>query len=232
MKRIFDLVLALSGLILFSPLLLVVMFLVWYQDKASPLYIAPRVGRDGHIFNMIKLRSMVKNADQIGSSSTSSNDRRITPIGQFIRTYKLDELMQLWNVVCGDMSLVGPRPQVQSGVDEYTKEELRLLSVQPGITDFSSIVFSDEGEILKNYSDPDTAYNELIRPGKSMLGLFYVDQNNLVIDIMLIFFTLVSIFSRRHALNMLCKFLISLAASDQIIEISRRKISLENFSKF
>jgi lipopolysaccharide/colanic/teichoic acid biosynthesis glycosyltransferase len=226
MKRIFDLVLALSGLILFSPLLLVVMFLVWYQDKASPLYIAPRVGRDGHIFNMIKLRSMVKNADQIGSSSTSSNDRRITPIGQFIRTYKLDELMQLWNVVCGDMSLVGPRPQVQSGVDEYTKEELRLLSVQPGITDFSSIVFSDEGEILKNYTDPDTAYNELIRPGKSMLGLFYVDQNNLVIDLYLIVITIFAIFSKERALSWLTSLLGKMQAKPELIAIASRKFPL------
>ena len=147
------------------------MYLVYRQDKESPFYMAPRVGRNNTIFKMAKLRSMVSNADKSGVDSTSANDSRITPIGHKIRKYKLDELTQLWNVFIGDMSLVGPRPNVQRDVDLYTKDEKNLLNVRPGITDFSSIVFSDEGDILKDKKDPDLSYNQLIRPWKSRLGL-------------------------------------------------------------
>ncbi|VVM17401.1 hypothetical protein BSPWISOXPB_2715 [uncultured Gammaproteobacteria bacterium] len=119
----------------------------WKQDKKSPFYMAPRVGRNNIIFKMVKLRSMVSNADSSGVDSTSANDSRITPIGHKIRKYKLDEITQLWNVLIGDMSLVGPRPNVKNETDLYTSVEEKLLLVKPGITDFSSIVFSDEGDI-------------------------------------------------------------------------------------
>ena len=164
MKRLIDFILALIGLILCSPVLIPVIFLVWIQDWHSPFYIAPRMGKDEVQFKMLKLRSMIINADKSGVDSTASNDKRITGVGRFIRKYKLDELSQLWNVLLGDMSLVGPRPNVKRETDLYTKEEKILLTVRPGITDFSSIVFSDEGEILKNQVDPDIAYNQLIRP--------------------------------------------------------------------
>jgi lipopolysaccharide/colanic/teichoic acid biosynthesis glycosyltransferase len=108
---------------------------------------------------------------------------RITPVGQFIRGYKLDELTQLWNVLKGEMSLVGPRPNVKRETDLYTKVEKDLLTVKPGITDFASIVFSDEGEILSGQSDPDVSYNQLIRPGKSRLGLFYIKVRSIKTDI-------------------------------------------------
>lgn len=120
-KRLLDLLAALFGLTLLSPVLLPVMFLVWWEDRHSPFYVAPRVGQNGRPFRMVKMRSMVINADRIGASSTSNADRRITPAGHFIRKFKIDELTQLWNVLIGDMSLVGPRPQVQSGVDLYTQ---------------------------------------------------------------------------------------------------------------
>jgi lipopolysaccharide/colanic/teichoic acid biosynthesis glycosyltransferase len=149
-KRIFDIVASATGLLVASPILLPVMFLVWKQDRHSPFYVAPRVGRGEKPFKMVKLRSMIINADKSGVDSTGSNDRRITPVGHFIRRYKLDELTQLWNVLKGDMSLVGPRPNVKRETDLYTLEEKKLLSVKPGITDFASIVFSDEGDILKD----------------------------------------------------------------------------------
>jgi lipopolysaccharide/colanic/teichoic acid biosynthesis glycosyltransferase len=158
MKRVFDFILAFIGLILSSPILLPVIFLIWIQDWNSPFYIAPRVGKGEKPFKMLKLRSMIMNADKTGVDSTSSNDKRITGVGKFIRKYKLDELSQLWNVLIGDMSLVGPRPNVKRETDLYTIEEKKLLIVRPGITDFSSIVFSDEGEILKDQIDPDIAY--------------------------------------------------------------------------
>src|SRR5258706_11897139 len=147
-KRLFDVVLSFFGLAAASPVLVPTTIAVWLQDFHSPFYIAPRVGMGGRNFRMVKLRSMVINADRTGVDSTGAADRRITAVGRFIRRYKLDELTQLWNVLLGDMSLVGPRPNVKRETDLYTEVEKGLLAAQPGITDFSSIIFSDEGEIL------------------------------------------------------------------------------------
>ena len=226
MKRIFDFILALIGLIISSPILLPVIFLVWIQDWHSPFYIAPRVGKDEKPFKMLKLRSMIVNADKSGVDSTSSNDKRITGVGKFIRKYKLDELSQLWNVLIGDMSLVGPRPNVKRETDLYTIEEKKLLTVRPGITDFSSIVFSDEGDILKDQSDPDIAYNQLIRPGKSMLGIFYIEKRTFLIDIELIYLTAIAIISKEKALNSLVLILKKLGANELMITIASRKQNL------
>lgn len=200
LKRLFDVVASAAGLIVASPVLLPVIFLVWRQDRHSPFYIAPRVGKNDKPFKMVKLRSMVINADKSGVDSTSANDNRITTVGQFIRRYKLDELTQLWNVFKGDMSLVGPRPNVKRETDLYTPVERKLLEVKPGITDISSIVFSDEGDILKDQADPDIAYNQLIRPGKSMLGLLYIENQSLWLDIKLCFLTVIAVLSREKAL--------------------------------
>ena len=226
MKRIFDFILSFIGLIISSPILLPVIFLVWIQDWHSPFYVAPRVGKNEKPFKMLKLRSMVVNADKSGVDSTSSNDKRITGVGKFIRKYKLDELSQLWNVLIGDMSLVGPRPNVKRETDLYTSEEKHLLTVKPGITDFSSIVFSDEGDILKDHSDPDIAYNQLIRPGKSMLGIFYISHINFFIDIKLIYLTVVAIISKEKALSSIVNILKNLGANNILIEIASRKNKL------
>ena len=226
MKRIFDFILALIGLIISSPILLPVIFLVWIQDWHSPFYIAPRVGKGEKPFKMLKLRSMIVNADKSGVDSTSSNDKRITGVGKFIRKYKLDELSQLWNVLIGDMSLVGPRPNVKRETDLYTIEEKKLLTVRPGITDFSSIVFSDEGDILKDQNDPDIAYNQLIRPGKSMLGIFYIEKRTFIIDIKLICLTVIAIISKEKALNSLVVILKKLNATELLINIASRKDKL------
>jgi lipopolysaccharide/colanic/teichoic acid biosynthesis glycosyltransferase len=129
LKRLFDVTASAFGLVLASPVLLPVMFLVWRQDWYSPFYVATRVGLNNQPFKMIKLRSMVINADKSGVDSTSTNDNRITAVGQFIRRYKLDELTQLWNVIKGDMSLVGPRPNVKRETDLYTPVERKLLDV-------------------------------------------------------------------------------------------------------
>ena len=226
MKRLFDIVTSLVGLVAASPLLVPVIFLVWIQDWHSPFYVAPRVGRGGKTFKMVKLRSMIVNADRSGVDSTSAADRRITPVGHFIRRYKLDELTQLWNVLKGDMSLVGPRPNVKRETDLYTDLERRLLDVQPGITDFSSIVFSDEGDILKDHPDPDIAYNQLIRPGKGLLGLFYIDNRSLLVDLRLVWLTAVAIVSRPRALAGVVDFLSQLGAPPELIAIASRKSEL------
>jgi len=188
----------------------------------SPFYVAERVGKNFKPFKMVKLRSMIQNADTSGVDSTSVNDMRITPIGQFIRRYKLDELTQLWNVFLGDMSLVGPRPNVKRETDLYTLEERRLLSYKPGITDFASIVFSDEGEILSDQKDPDLAYNQLIRPGKSRLGLFYLEVASLRTDIALLFLTVVAVLSRQKALAMNAGYLRLIKAPESLVKIAVR----------
>ena len=139
MKRLFDIIFSFLGLLIISPVMLTFMYVIWRQDHHSPFYIAPRVGKNGKLFNMVKLRSMIVGADKTGVASTSSEDQRITGVGRTIRRYKLDELSQLWNVLLGQMSFVGPRPQVQKDVNLYTNEERSLLNVKPGITDFSSI---------------------------------------------------------------------------------------------
>jgi len=227
MKRAFDIAASLIGLILVAPVILPVMFLVWRQDGCSPFYVAPRVGVGGTAFKMVKLRSMVKNADRAGVDSTGANDQRITPIGHFIRRFKLDEITQLWNVLKGDMSLVGPRPNVKRETDLYTNVERHLLDARPGITDFSSIVFSDEGEILKDQADPDIAYNQLIRPGKSILGLFYVAHRSLWVDIHLCWLTVfAALGSRRQALDGVAQLLAGLGAPDELVSLARRTAAL------
>ena len=223
LKRLFDIIVSIFVLVLASPILLIACFLVWWQDKHSPFYVAPRVAKDGGTFRMIKLRSMVKNADHSGVDSTGANDMRITVVGQFIRRYKLDELTQLWNVLKGDMSLVGPRPNVKRETDLYTIVERGLLNVRPGITDFASIVFADEGEILAPYADPDLAYNQLIRPWKSRLGLFYTENQSLWVDIRLCAMTGLCIVNRGAVLLQLSSWLEQLGADDELVRISSRQ---------
>ena len=228
-KRSFDIVISFFGLLIVTPFLLPVMFLVYKEDKKSPFYITLRSGRNGILFKMIKLRSMVSGADKSGVASTSSNDTRITPIGHKIRRYKLDELIQLWNVLIGDMSLVGPRPNVKTETDLYTNVEKELFSVRPGITDFSSIVFSDEGDILKGKDNPDLVYNQLIRPWKSRLGLIYIKNQSFLLDIKMIIYTLVEIFSKQRSLNWVVSQLKLMNADANVVNISKREEELYPF---
>ena len=222
-KRMLDFVVALTALVIASPLLLLVMLLVWAHDYHSPFYIAPRVGRNGRLFRMVKLRSMRIGADRSGVDSTSAGDSRITAIGHFIRRYKLDEVMQLWNVLMGQMSLVGPRPNVERETRLYTREEQKLLSVKPGITDYASIVFADEGEILKHEADADLAYNQLIRPWKSRLGLFYIEQSSLLLDIRLVILTAIAMASRSRALAAVAQDLQRRSAAPDLIRAALRQ---------
>lgn len=230
MIRVFDFLVAFFGLLLLSPILLVFMFLVWLQDRNSPFYLAPRVAKGGGTFTMVKLRSMVKNADKIGADSTKADDMRITKVGHLIRKFKLDELTQLWNVLIGDMSLVGPRPQVQRDVDLYTEEERRMLTVLPGITDFASIVFSDEGEVLRGKDDPDLAYNQLIRPWKSRLALFYIDHRSVGLNLKLVWLTVMTIVAgRSKTLGKVQETLKSLGATEEMVEVAGRGKELVPF---
>lgn len=176
--RMVDVVLAATMLTLLAPVLLATALLAVFQEGRPILYQAPRVGRHGQIFQMKKFRTMTVGADR-GASSTATTDVRITPLGARLRRHKLDELPQLLNVLKGEMSLVGPRPQIQWAVDAYDDRQRRLLTVRPGITDLASIWFSDEGDRLAGEADADAAYLRLIAPGKTALGLAYVDGRSL-----------------------------------------------------
>lgn len=226
MKTIFDFLLALLGFIILSPIFIVFCFLIWRQDRHSPFYKGLRVAAGGREFKMIKFRSMIMHANKSGVDSTSSNDQRITRLGHVIRRYKIDEIPQLLNILKGDMSFVGPRPNVKRETDLYTKVEKKLIDAKPGITDFASIVFADEGEILKDQDDPDIAYNQLIRPWKSRLGIFYIEHSSLLLDIKLIIWTAIAIFSRAHALKLVNEELKKLGAPVDLQEIALRRTTL------
>lgn len=199
-KRLFDLAVSLVVLTVTSPLTLVCALLI-RADGGPVFYRGRRVGLGSVVFDMLKFRTMVPDAERIGPSSTGDDDPRITKIGGFLRRFKLDELPQLLNVVKGDMSLVGPRPQMEFDVALYRPDERRLLSVRPGITDYSSIRFRNEGEILKGEADPDEAYVRLIRPEKIRLGLLYVDQSSMATDIRILFLTVLALFDHQAALR-------------------------------
>ena len=226
LKNIFDRTISILGLIVFFPFILSFAFVVWINDFSSPFYLADRVGLNKKKFKLIKLRTMIKDADKTGVDSTGNNDARITKVGILIRKFKIDEICGLINVLTGDISLVGPRPNVIREVELYTKEEMRLLTIKPGITDFSSIVFADEGDILADSIDPDIAYNQLIRPGKGKLGLFYIDNQSFFVDIQIILATFISIFSRQRALSITSKLISKLGGDIELVTLSARKIKL------
>ena len=228
MKRLFDIFFSVLGLIVFLPILITFCFLIWLQDFHSPFYKAVRVGKHNRQFTMYKLRTMRVNAVQTGVESTSSDDNRITSLGKFIRLIKMDELSQLLNVLKGDMSLVGPRPNTIKGVSVYSQDEFNLLSAKPGITDISSIVFSDEGSILAGEENPDLAYDQIIRPWKSKLGLLYINNQNLLLDLKLIMFTILAIFKKKLALFFLNRVLIKLTDDNELIEVAKREHNLSN----
>ena len=192
-KRLFDLVFSTLGLIILSPVLLAIVAAIKRDSPGPALYKGTRVGLNGALFKMDKFRTMVTNADKIGGSSTPEDDPRITRVGRFLRRYKLDELPQLINVFKGEMSFVGPRPQVSWAVDLYTPEERQILTLRPGITDYASLKFPNEGEILKGSTNPDKDYMEKIHPEKMRLSLEYVRTRSMGLDIKIIFQTLAAI---------------------------------------
>jgi lipopolysaccharide/colanic/teichoic acid biosynthesis glycosyltransferase len=190
MKRVFDIFFSLNGLLILHPFLFFIALIIKLNDFGPVFYKAPRVGLNGRLFKMYKFRTMVVNADKIGASSTTSSDPRITAMGRFLRKYKLDEMPQLINVFIGNMSIVGPRPEVKYFTELFTEEEKAILSVKPGITDYASVWNSDEGKILEGAEDPDKAYMELIWPEKKKLQLKYVQEHSLWVDIKIVFLTL------------------------------------------
>jgi lipopolysaccharide/colanic/teichoic acid biosynthesis glycosyltransferase len=188
-KRGFDFLVALIAVILVSPVLLVLAAIIKISSPGPVFYRGVRIGRYGVPFRIFKFRTMVTNAEKLGGSATAEDDPRVTPIGRFIRRNKLDEFPQFMNVLVGDMSLVGPRPEVKKYVDMYTAEEKTILDLRPGITDWASIWNSNEAAVLEGSTDPEKTYEELIRPTKLALQLFYARKNSLIVDVKILFHT-------------------------------------------
>ena len=190
MKRIFDIFFSFLGLLLLSPLFIILAVWISLDSRGGVFYRQLRVGRGNRDFRLIKFRSMRTDADKAGLITVGGHDPRITRSGYFIRKYKLDELPQLINVLKGDMSFVGPRPEVRKYVDMYTPEQLHVLDVRPGITDEASIRYRNENELLATADDPERFYIETVMPDKLRINLEYVQNHSLWGDIKLIFRTL------------------------------------------
>jgi lipopolysaccharide/colanic/teichoic acid biosynthesis glycosyltransferase len=189
-KRAFDFVASALGLIALSPLLAVLAILVKLTSRGPILYRGVRAGRNGVPLRILKFRTMVADAEKVGGPTTSDDDERVTKIGLLMRRFKLDELPQLFNVLSGTMSLVGPRPEVLSEAAEYTPEQRRALEMRPGITDWASIWNSDEGAVLAGVADPHAAYKERIQPTKLKLQVKYRDEHSFLMDMKIIIYTL------------------------------------------
>lgn len=188
-KRVFDIFFALLGLILFGPLMIVITFLIKLDSPGPVFYRGTRVGLNGKKFRIFKFRTMVEDAEKMGGPSTALHDRRLTRIGIFLRKYKLDELPQLINIVIGEMSFVGPRPQVEEYTKMYNEAEKMILSVKPGLTDYASIKFINLDQILSD-EEVDEKYLREIEPEKNKLRIQYVKENSFLIDLKIFLMTL------------------------------------------
>lgn len=179
MIRFFDIIFSIIGLVILSPLFIVLYLLIRIESKGGGFYSQERIGKNGKPFKLYKFRSMRIGSDKKGLITIGEKDNRITKTGFILRKYKLDELPQLWNVFIGDMSLVGPRPEVKKYTDLYAEEQKQVLQVRPGITDWASIKYVDENKILGEAKDPDEAYVNLIMPNKIKLNMVYIQHQTL-----------------------------------------------------
>ena len=189
LKRIFDIILSLLGLIILLPFMLIIAILIKLDSKGPIFFKQVRVTKNGREFEIFKYRTMRVGSDKY-SQITVGKDNRITKIGAFLRKYKLDEIPQLINVLIGDMSLVGPRPEVPKYVALYTDEQKEILKVRAGITDYASIEFSDENDLLASEEDPEKAYIEKIMPKKIELNKKYLSEISILTDIKIILLTI------------------------------------------
>jgi lipopolysaccharide/colanic/teichoic acid biosynthesis glycosyltransferase len=194
-KRLFDLMITLPMLLLVSPFFLIIALLIKIGSNGPVFYKQTRVGLNNRDFKILKFRTMHLNADKAGLLTVGGRDPRVTPIGFFLRKYKLDELPQLLNVLFGSMSLVGPRPEVRKYVDLYNAEQQKVLTVKPGITDYASIEYSEENDLLAKSSDPEKTYIEEIMPAKLLLNQKYIAEKSIITDIKIIWMTATKIIS-------------------------------------
>lgn len=194
MTRLFDILFSFFGLFILSPFFVIIWLIIVLTSRGGGFYTQNRVGKDGVDFSLYKFRSMRKDADKGSLITVGGRDPRITKIGYFIRKFKIDELPQLFNVLKGDMSLVGPRPEVRKYVDLYTDEQKKVLSIRPGITDYASIEYVDENEILGKSDNPDEVYVSQIMPDKIKLNMKYIENKSVKEYFKIIFLTVFKIF--------------------------------------
>jgi lipopolysaccharide/colanic/teichoic acid biosynthesis glycosyltransferase len=193
MKRIFDLFFSFLGILFLLPIYIIIAILIKIDSNGDILYKQERIGKNGIPFYVLKFRTMIPNAFSKGALTVGSRDPRVTNIGFYLRKYKLDELPQLFNVFLGEMSFVGPRPEVKKYTDLYNAEQKKVLSVAPGITDYASIKFRNENDLLSESDDPEKLYIDQIMPEKLNLNLKYINDNNVFKDIKIIFNTFYTI---------------------------------------
>jgi len=226
MKRAVDFLAAFVGLAILALPLSAIALLIFLEDHKSPFYRGVRVGRGCRPFRMLKFRSMIPGAAKTGVNSTAEGDSRVTRVGRWLRAAKLDELPQLLNVLTGEMSLVGPRPQVSAEVKLYTLAECRLLEVRPGMTDLASIVFNDEGKILEGAHNPDLLYNQIIRPWKNRLAIEQIARPSVAIDLKVIALTLLAGFSKDRALRRIERMLAGWNVDPALLRAASRREQL------
>ncbi len=190
LKRLFDIVFSFIGIVLLLPFFLIIAAAVGLSSQGGVFYLQTRVGKNNRDFRLFKFRTMRVNADKAGLLTVGGRDPRITAIGYYLRKYKLDELPQLLNVFSGSMSLVGPRPEVRKYVDLYNDEQKKVLSVKPGITDYASLEYFSENELLAASPDPERTYIDEIMPAKLALNKKYISEAGLITDLRIIFRTL------------------------------------------
>ena len=192
-KRLFDIIFSSLGLVVLAPLLLLIALIIKIESKGPVFYRQVRVGKDDLDFRIFKFRTMYVGSDAKGLLTLGDKDSRVTRVGFYLRKYKLDELPQLINVFNGSMSFVGPRPEVRKYVDHYTEDDMLIFKIKPGITDFASIAFRHEAELLKANDNPELLYIQEIMPKKLALNKKYMEHNSLAIDIKIILQTFISI---------------------------------------
>jgi len=197
-KNIFDFVFGVIGFIILLPFLMIIGILIRIMSPGSVMFEQERIGKDGKPFKILKFRTMVENAEELGPQITIGKDMRVTKIGEFLRKYKIDEFPQIINIINGEMSFVGPRPEVKKYVDLYTPEQRKVLSIKPGVTDLASIKFKNENEILAQSQNPERTYTEVIMPEKLRINLDYVENASLLYDVKLIFNTIKSVFFEKR----------------------------------
>jgi lipopolysaccharide/colanic/teichoic acid biosynthesis glycosyltransferase len=192
-RRIVDIILALTGLAIILPLLLIISIGIIFSSGLPVFYIQQRVGKNNKDFGLIKFRTMRPDADREGLITVGEDDNRITKAGRFLRKYKLDELPQLINILKGDMGFVGPRPEVRKYVDLYNAEQMKVLNIRPGLTDPASIAYLQENKLLQSFEDPEKAYIEIIMPAKLALNIQYIEKRNIRRDFRIMWSTIIYI---------------------------------------
>lgn len=225
MKRLIDIMLSSVGIIIGFPVIVVFSLLIIGLHRHNPFFVTERIGRNSRMFPLFKLKSMVDGAHFDAITVVTKRDPRVTAVGRIIRRYKIDEFPQFFNVMIGDMSVVGPRPEIPQNGNLFNEAEREMFSVKPGLTGISSIFFFRQSDVLSRFSNPQEAYHRIIRPSKAHFSLFYVFRHNLTMDVELIVLTFVAIFNHALAIRILRARLIAWGAPEQLLDVFDRALA-------